>query len=201
MAQDPLAEHSSVTQGQVTVLLRAYEAGDRSALGRLVPLVYDELRRIARIHVRRRSGHSLDTTALVNEAYLKLARAEGLRVEDRGHFMAVAALAMKQVILSRARARATAKRGDGKAPVQLDEALVGVERQADWLLDLDRALELLRERDEKLARIVECRFFAGMSEEETAEALDQSLRTVQRGWMRARAWLRAELQQPAAGGS
>jgi len=190
-----------VTQGQVTVLLRAYEAGDHSALGRLVPLVYDELRRIARIQVRRRSGHSLDTTALVNEAYLKLARAEGLRVEDRGHFMAVAALAMKHVILSRARARATAKRGDGQAPVPLDEALVGVERQADWLLDLDRALELLRQRDEKLARIVECRFFAGMSEEETAEALELSLRSVQRGWMRARAWLRAELQQPAASGS
>lgn len=189
-----------MTQGQVTVLLRAYEAGDRSALGRLVPLVYDELRRIARIHVRRRvPSQSLDTTALVNEAYLKLARAEGLRVEDRGHFMAIAAVAMKQVILSRARARATAKRGDGKVPVQLDEALVGVERQADWLLDLDRALELLRRRDEKLARIVECRFFAGMSEQETAEALASSLRTVQRGWMRARAWLRAELQAPADG--
>ena len=132
---------------------------------------------------------------LVHEAYMKLAGQKGMRVEDRGHFLAIAACAMRQVIISRARARLAAKRGGGEVPMTLDEERVGSaeQAQAEWLLDLDRALELLRERDERLARTVECRFFAGLSEEETARALGVSLRTAQRNWMRARAWLRAEL--------
>ena len=159
-------------------------------------MVYDELRRIARNHLRHTNrGATLDTTGLVHEAYMKLAGQKGMRVEDRGHFLAIAACAMRQVIISRARARLAAKRGGGEVPMTLDEERVGSaeQAQAEWLLDLDRALELLRERDERLARTVECRFFAGLSEEETARALGVSLRTAQRNWMRARAWLRAEL--------
>lgn len=180
--------------GEVTGLLQAYAGGDREAFDRLVPLVYDELRRIARYHIRRNErGRTLDTTGLVHEAYLKLAGQKGIRLQDRGHFLAVSACAMRQVIIDRARARAAAKRGGGDAPVTLDENRVAAQDQAEWLLDLDRALERLREHDERLARTVDCRFFAGLSEEETAEALGVSLRTAQRNWMRARAWIRAEL--------
>ena len=180
--------------GEITQLLHAYAGGDREAFDQLVPMVYDELRRIARNHLRRTNrGATLDTTGLVHEAYLKLAGQKGMRVEDRGHFLAIAACAMRQVIISRARARLAAKRGGGEIPLTLDEERVGSDAQAEWLLDLDRTLDLLRERDEKLARTVECRFFAGLSEEETAQALGVSLRTAQRNWMRARAWIRAEL--------
>lgn len=182
--------------GEVTQLLHAYAGGDRDAFDRLVPMVYDELRRIARNHLRRTNrGATLDTTGLVHEAYMKLAGQKGMRVEDRGHFLAIAACAMRQVIISRARARLADKRGGGDVPVTLDEERVASaeQAQAEWLLDLDRTLALLRERDERLARTVECRFFAGLSEEETAQALGVSLRTAQRNWMRARAWIRAEL--------
>jgi RNA polymerase sigma factor (TIGR02999 family) len=184
---------------QITQLLRAYAAGDPTAFDRVFPLVYDEVKRIARRHVRRNPhGRSLDTTGLVHEVYLKLAGAENARLEDRRHLLAVTATAMRHIIISRARARTAVKRGGGQAPVDLDPEHLPVQQQADWLVDLDRALERLREHDERLARIVECRFFAGLSEEETAEAVGASLRTVQRGWTRARAWLRAELEGPSA---
>ena len=180
----------------ITQLLQAYEAGDKSAFDRLVPLVYDELRRIAHRHLRRGArGATLDTTGLVHEAYLKLAQSPGLQLHDRGHLLAVTARAMRQVIVSRARARLARKRGGGEVVVTLDEERAGVSPNPVWLLDLDRALERLRERDEQLARVFECRFFAGLSEEETAEALGVPLRTVQRAWMRARAWLRSELSE------
>jgi RNA polymerase sigma factor (TIGR02999 family) len=180
---------------EVTRLLRAYEAGDRAAFDQLVPLVYDELRRLAHSHLQRvPGGHTLNTTGLVHEAYLKLARSPGLQLNDRGHLMAVTACAMRQVLVSRARARLRDKRGGGATALELDEARVGHEPQAERLLDLDRALGRLRECDAKLAGIFECRYFGGLSEEETAEAQGLSLRSVQRGWMRARAWLRAELE-------
>jgi len=180
--------------GEITELLRAYDSGDKEAFDRLVPLVYDELRRMARRHLRRGPrGPTLDTTALVHEAYLKLAASPGLRLNDRGHLMAVTACAMRQVIISRARARLADKRGAGEVVLPLDEEKAGTAPSPEWLLDLDRALDRLRERDEQLARVFECRFFAGLGEEETAEALGVSLRTVQRAWMRARAWLRSEL--------
>ncbi len=179
---------------EITQLLNAYARGDQSAFGRVVPLVYNELRRIARNHLRRaQRGATLDTTGLVHEAYLKLAGQQGTKLENRGHFLAVSACAMRQVIIDHARARAAGKRGGGIQPLPLDEALVAGKQQAEWLLDLNRVLERLRERDEGLARTVECRFFAGLSEEETAEALGVSLRTAQRNWKRARAWIRAEL--------
>jgi RNA polymerase sigma-70 factor (ECF subfamily) len=181
--------------GEVTQLLRAYDNGDRSAFDRLVPIVYDELRRLARRHIRRGPrGQTLDTTGLVHEAYLKLAGSPELHLKDRGHLMAVTARAMRQVMISRARARLADKRGGGAVPAELEEDQVGVEPAAEWLLDLDRALTGLRSHDDRLAQVFECRYFAGLSEEETAEALGISLRTVQRGWMRARAWLRDALQ-------
>jgi RNA polymerase sigma factor (TIGR02999 family) len=179
--------------GEVTQLLRAYDNGDRSAFDRLVPIVYEELRRLARRHIRRgRRGQTLDTTGLVHEAYLKLAGSPELHLKDRGHLMAVTARAMRQVMISRA--RLADKRGGGAVPAELEEGQVGVEPAAEWLLDLDRALNGLRSHDDRLAQVFECRYFAGLSEEETAEALGISLRTAQRSWMRARAWLRDALQ-------
>jgi RNA polymerase sigma factor (TIGR02999 family) len=143
--------------------------------------VYDELRRLARSHLRRMpSSRTLNTTGLVHEAYLKLARSPGLQLRDREHLMAVTACAMRQVLVSRARARLRAKRGGGEGVVELDEARVGHEPDAERLLDLDRALGRLRESDGGLASIFECRYFGGLSEEETAEALGLSLRSAQR---------------------
>lgn len=181
---------------EITRLLQAHEAGDPTAFDRLVPLVYEELRRLARRHLRRvPGGHTLNTTGLVHEAYLKLARSPGLRLNDPGHLMAVTACAMRQVLVGRARARLRVKRGAGDANVELDETRVPADQaDAEGLLDLDRALARLRGHDERLAAIFECRYFGGLSEEETAAALGLSLRTAQRGWMRARAWLRADLE-------
>jgi RNA polymerase sigma factor (TIGR02999 family) len=190
--------------GEVTRLLRAYGAGDPGALGRLVPLVYDELRRVARGQLRRGPAWpSLDTTGLVHEVYLKLAGAEELTAADRGHLMAIAASAMRQVLVDRARARLRDKRGGGQTPVELDGLEVATAPSPDWLIDLDSALTLLRARDERLARVFECRFFADLSEAETAEALGISLRTAQRDWLRARAWVRAQLRDaaPRSGGA
>jgi RNA polymerase sigma factor (TIGR02999 family) len=189
------ATSAVVDTSEITELLGKYAAGDRAALDRLMPILYDELRRVARRHLRRtHRGVTLDTTGLVNEAYIKLARQGGLRAQDRAHFLAVSACAMRQVLVNRARARAASKRGEGHRPVTLDESRIAVEGQAEWILDLDRALGRLREHDEVLASAFECRFFAGLSDEETAEALGVSLRTAQRQWMRARAWIRAEFQ-------
>ena len=184
--------------GEITRLLRAYEAGDEEAFNRLVPLVYDELRGIARGQRRRGPGlASLDTTALVHEAYLKLASAEELSISDRGHLLAVAASAMRQVLIDHARARLRAKRGAGQAMAELEENDLPVAYSPEWLIDLDRALSLLRRQDQRLVSVFECRFFGGLNAGETAEALGLSLRTVQRDWMRARAWLRAELGEGA----
>jgi len=189
------------SEGQVTQLLGALRAGDRGALDRLVPLVYDELTRIARLQLRGAGrGRTLNTVALVHEAYLKLAGADGLEPHDRNHLLSVSARAMRQVIVDFARSKAAQKRGGGAHPVTLDEHVIAVEEQAEALLDLDRALERLAAHDPRIARIVECRYFAGLSEEETAEALGMSLRTAQREWKRARAWLREALSEPAAEG-
>lgn len=178
---------------EVTALLIAYRNGDHGAFDRLVPLVYDDLRRIARRH-RRRGGKTLDTTSLVHESYLKMVDQSQVAWQDRAHFLAVSARAMRQVIISYARRRNAAKRGGGDEPITLEEGRIAVDQQAERLLSLDHALSRLAETHERLARIVECRFFAGLSEEETAAALDISLRTAQRDWMRARAWLKQELK-------
>lgn len=182
------------TPGDVTELLLAYREGDKEAFDRIIPLVYNDLRRIAR---RQLGGHRrdqiLDTTSLVHESYLKMVDQSRVDWKDRAHFLAISARAMRQVIVSNARRTNAAKRGGGERPATLDEGRIAVEEQAEWLLALDQALDRLAQKDERLARVVECRFFAGMSEEETAEAVDTSVRTVQRDWMRARAWLQEEL--------
>lgn len=187
--------------GEVTRLLQAYREGDREAYDRLFPIVYDDLRRIARAHLRRqRSGHTLGTTGIVHEAYLKLVDPASNGYQDRNHFLAVAARAMRQVIISYARRHAAGKRGGGERALPLEERDIPVQTQAEAILDVDRALARLEEFEPRLARVVECRFFAGLDEEETAAALGISTRTVQRDWMRARAWLREELEGQASPG-
>lgn len=177
---------------EITELLHDWAAGDRDAFDRVLPMVYDELRAIARRQLRGK-GRTLDTTALVHELYLKIAGQEPELV-DRQHLMALSACAMRQVIVSHARKQLADKRGGGISPISYDEIHASVDAQAEWMLDLDRALDRLRENNERLAQTFECRYFAGMTEEETAEALDVSLRTAQRDWNRARAWIRSELE-------
>lgn len=184
-----------VDPDDIARLLRAHEGGNPAAFGELVGLVYDQLRRLAR---RQRhcgpAARSLNTTGLVHEAYLKLVDHPGLRLRDGGHLMAVTACAMRQVLIDRARARLSAKRGAGVDALPLDEERLPTFAEAEQLLDLDRALARLSEQDPHLARVFECRYFAGLSEEETAEVMGLPLRSVQRGWLRARTWLRAELR-------
>jgi RNA polymerase sigma factor (TIGR02999 family) len=178
----------------VTELLIAHRDGSPDAFDRLVPLVYEDLRRIARIQLRRvRGGDTLDTGALVNEAYLRLVDQTRASWRDRGHFFAVAAIAMRQIVVDHARRRTRLKRGGDKAIVPLDEANEPGSREAAHVLEVDLALKKLAARDERLARVVECRYFAGLTEEETAAALGVSIRTAQREWFKARAWLRSEL--------
>ncbi len=181
--------------GDVTLLLQAFRGGDREAFDRLVPLVYEDLRRIARRQLGRgRSGQTLNTTALVHEAWVKLVEQTHAGYEDRGHFLAVCAVAMRQVVIGYARKHAAAKRGGGQRPVTMDEQRIAVDQQAEQLLAVDEALRGLAAQNERLTRVFECRYFAGMTEEETAQALGISLRTAQRDWMRARAWLRESLR-------
>lgn len=180
--------------GDVTRLLLAYRDGDSGALDRLVPLVYDDLRRIARVHARRdRVGETLNTTALVHEVYLRVVDQTQVKWEDSQHFLSVCARAMRQIVVSNARRRAARKRGGDRPLVTLDEERAPGAGKEAWLLALDRALDRLAGRSPRLARVVECRYFAGLSEKETADALGASLRTVQRDWMRAKAWLREDL--------
>jgi RNA polymerase sigma factor (TIGR02999 family) len=180
--------------GEITRLLDAHREGDREAFGILLPLVYDDLRRLARRQLGRgRPDTVLDTTGLVHELYLKLAGPHGFDSVNRGHFFHLAARAMRQVVIGYARKRAAAKRGAGRVETTLDEGHLAIAEDAVHLLAVDDALARLGERDPRLVQVVECRFFAGLSEAETAEALGTSLRTAQRDWNRARAWLREEL--------
>ena len=189
----------------VAAVLAELRAGDASAVGRLFPLVYGELKRIARVQRRTwPDSDTLNTTALVHEAYVKLARRGDGDWRDRAHFLAVAATAMRSILIDHARARTRAKRGGGRAPLELSalDGLVGdtpsgVGESVDVLLALDEALDRLAALSERQGRIVECRFFGGMSIEETAEALDLSPASVKRGWAMARAWLYRELRAAA----
>ena len=178
----------------ITRLLLAHREGNAEALRTLVPLIYADLQRLARRQLHhRRSGNPLDTTSLVHEAYLKLVDQSRASWQDRGHFFAVAALAMRQIIVDYAR-RAQAKKRGGNEPLRsLEGVQIAVEAQADTLVELDEALGRLASLGERLTRVVECRFFAGLTEEETAQALGVSVRTVARDWKRARAWLRHEM--------
>jgi RNA polymerase sigma factor (TIGR02999 family) len=179
---------------EITALLEAVGAGDRLAVDRLFERVYGELRRIARGQLAGAPrAETLNTTALVHEAYLKLSRGARWSTRDRAHFFALTAQAMRQVLVDHARKRMRTKRGGGKIALTLDEIEVPVEQRADELVALDAALEKLEAADPELARLVEQRFFAGLSVEEIAELRDVSDRTVKRHWRLARAFLFDEM--------
>ncbi|MDQ3555459.1 MAG: sigma-70 family RNA polymerase sigma factor [Gemmatimonadota bacterium] len=180
--------------GEVTQLLQKLTHGGRDAVDQLFPLVYGELRGIAHQRLRNEpAGHTLDTGALVHEAYLKLADQERVDWQNRAHFFAVAARAMRRILIDYAVARKAQKRGGARHQVPLDEAMLVAEERSDELLALQNALVKLERVDERLVRTVECRYFAGMSIEETAAALGISPATVKRDWTVARAWLHREL--------
>ena len=190
--------------GEVTQLLSAARQGDGSAVDRLVALVYDELRAVARRQLRRwRPGQTLDTTSLVHEAYLRLVDQAGATWQDRAHFLSVAGVAMRHILVDAARRRAAKKRGGEDLRISLDEMRLepgqGVDSQAVQILALDEALTSLAARNERLSHLVELRFFAGLTEEETAQTLGTSERTVRRDWRKARAFLFHALQERVAG--
>jgi RNA polymerase sigma factor (TIGR02999 family) len=175
---------------EVARLLAAHRAGDRAALDRVFPFVYAELRRVAHRQLsHRRPGETLNTTALVHECYLKLAGSAQEGYEDRRHFLAVAARAMRQILVDYARMGVAQKRGGGVHPVSLDPAELPQPDRAAELVALDEALTRLATLDDRLARIVELRFFGGLSVEETADVLEISPRTVKRDWRKARSFL------------
>ena len=165
-----------------------------AALERVFPVVYDELRRLAHQQLRREpTGLTLRTTDLVHEAYLRLAGQHSAHWKSRAHFLALAALAMRRILIDHARMHRSEKRGNGVPRVQIESIDLPMEERADFLIALDEALERLRALDARQARVVEYRFFGGMTEEEAAEALGVGLRTAKRDWAKARAWLYAEL--------
>lgn len=181
--------------GEFSRLLDDIRQGKADARERLYALVYEDLRRIARHHLRGRPTGTLGTTAMVNEAYLRLAGAEANSWNDRVHFLSVASTAMRQILVDHARRKLAAKRGGGAAAVTLDEARVGSGSQIEDVLAIDQALERLKGLNERLARVVELRFFGGLSVEETAGVLDVTDRTVKRDWQKARSVLHAFLRE------
>jgi RNA polymerase sigma-70 factor (ECF subfamily) len=189
----------NASSDSVTRLLADVRLGRRDALDRLLPIVHDELRRIASAYMRReRADHTLQPTALVNEAYLRLVDQREIVWQDRAHFVGVAARLMRQILVDHARARAAAKRAGGVDRVPLDETvLVEAERPVD-LLALDEALERLAAMDPALARVVELRYFGGLTTREAAEATGVSTATIEREWATARGWLRRELLREGA---
>lgn len=179
---------------EVTRILGQMADGDPAAMERLLPLVYEELRDLARREmVREREGHTLGATAVVHEAYLRLAELDRISWQGRAHFFGAAAMAMRRVLISYARSRNAQKRGSGVVPVPIDDVVLAAKERPGELLALDEALTRLEELNPRQARVVECRFFAGMSIDETAEALGISNATVRRDWALARAWLNREL--------
>jgi RNA polymerase sigma factor (TIGR02999 family) len=187
-----------VADPEITQLLARARDGERAALDALLPLVYQELHRMAGL--RRPRGHpdpTINTTGLVHEAYLKLFGHSRLAVSDREHFFAVAAMAMRQIVVDHARAKGSLKRGGDARRVDLDSQWVGIEDRADEILAVDQALARLAEVEPRLVRVVELRFFAGLTEEEIAEVLDRDARTVRRDWRKARALLHDLLAEPA----
>jgi RNA polymerase sigma-70 factor, ECF subfamily len=179
---------------EVTQLLIEWSNGDRAALEKLMPLIHEELRRLAHHYMRReRSGHTLQTTALVNEAYLKLVNRKAAHWQNRAHFFAIAAQSMRSILVDHARGLAYAKRGGGAPKIALEEELIVSRERAGEVLALDEALSLLAKIDPKQSRIVELRFFGGLTIEETAEVLDLSPATIKREWTTAKAWLYNQL--------
>jgi len=182
-------------RGNVTALLDAWGAGDDRALEQLLPLVEAELRRLARAYMaRERRGHTLQTTALINEAFMRLTGARAVRWQDRAHFLGISARLMRRVLVDHARTRGYQKRGGGAFRTTLNDALMVSPAPSVDLVALDRALEKLAEVDQRKSRVVEMRFFGGMSVEETAEALHVSEDTIKRDWRLAKLWLLRELE-------
>lgn len=182
-------------RGEVTELLRAWGGGDRQALDRLTPLVYQELRLVARRYMaRERPDHTLQPTALVNEVYLRLVDAKEVSWRDRAHFFAVSAQSMRHILVDFARARRSLKRGGWKDRVTLEESLVIHGQPGADLVALDEALNGLASLDPRRSQVVELRFFGGLSADETAEILKMSPETVKRDWRLAKAWLLRELR-------
>ena len=191
-------------QRDVTQLLIALREGDRNALNEIVPIVHEELKRIARSKLRlERTDHTLDATALVNEAYLQLVKVDRIQWQSRAHFLAIAAMAMRNILVAHARRRRRIKRGLGIQHVSLSEATDRpmmeaadfAATHADQILDLDEALHALAALNPRHARLVECRFFGGMSIEESAEAMGISAATAKRDWNVLRGWLQRELER------
>ena len=175
---------------EITQLLRAAGAGDDDAKKRLWTLMYDELRQIAHGQLlAERVDHTLSTTGLVHEAYLRLIDQEQIQVKDRVHFQMVAARVMREILIDYARKRKAQKRGGGRPDLLFDEAIHQANEQADDLLTLDEALSQLEQLNERLSKVVECRYFGGFTREETAEVMGVSVRTVERDWVKARGWL------------
>lgn len=181
---------------EITLLLRAWGHGDHAALDLLTPLVYQELHKAARNRMRaeRAGNNTLQASALVNEVYLRMVNADEVNFSDRTHFFAVSATMMRRILVDAARARATEKRGSGKARINLNEALDGAAQPDAGVVALDDALQGLERLDPRKARVIELRFFGGLSLEETAEALSVSVETVSRDWKLAKAWLRREME-------
>jgi RNA polymerase sigma factor (TIGR02999 family) len=185
---------------EVTKLLHDWRGGNRDALDRLLPLVYDELRRVAGARLRQEAaGHTIQPTALVHEAYVRLAGLDRLSVADRTHFFALTARMMRQILVDHARRKRSDKRGGGETLITLNDALAASGALTVDLLDLDRALEELAGLDERVARVVELKFFVGLTLDEAAESLQISHATVEREWAAAKAWLYRRLS-PASNG-
>ena len=185
----------TVSRKGVTELLRAWSSGDEAALDRLVPLIYEELHRIARRYLdRERPGHSLQTTALINEAYLRLVDARKHPWQDRTHFFAIAAQMMRRILVDHARSRQNLKRGGAVRRVSLDEALAVSRDQSAEMVKLHDALTALAAVDSRKGRVVELRFFGGLNIQETAHILKVSVDTVMRDWKFAKVWLSRELR-------
>ena len=191
--EQPRGLNDSATS--ITELLDDLRAGRREALDRILPLVYHELRRTARRELAVRPSDTLFTTALVHELYLKFSRSPNANWRNRAHFLRAAAVAMRHILVDRARRRTAEKRGGPHRTITLDDGLTAADDQAEMLLELHEALDHLATLDERLARVVECRFFGGMTEDETAEALGIGVRTAKRDWAKARSWLYAELYE------
>ena len=180
---------------EVTELLQAWRGGDQAALNRLIPLIHAELHRLAHHYMLgERAGHTLQTTALINEAYLRLVDASQVTWENRAHFLAISANLMRRILVDFARSRGYQKRGGNVVKVEFDEARVPSSGRGAEVIAIDDALEALAAFDERGAKVVELRFFGGLSEEETGEVLGVSARTVKREWATAKAWLLREMK-------
>ena len=196
--EEEFMDSPATSPQRLTQLLAHWSHGDDAALGELTPLVYEELRRLAHHHMgREHPGHTLQTTALVNEAYLRLAGQTSPNFTNRSHFFAVAAQAMRQILINYAKASQSQKRGGGAIKVELDEAAIVSPEQSKAIVDLHEAIERLGALDSRKARVVELKYFGGLNHDEIAEVMKISTVTVRRDWVFAKAWLYDELHNAA----